>query len=119
MFYWHFRWLWHYLWAGCIFSQNLAVERSDKLLKTLILSNPKQFMPVLPDSTSLFQGLFQEISETIPFSIRSRKELLKTFPSEAFSERNLPKDFQNIMLKTGRELFPISGSGFSWELQLR
>jgi site-specific recombinase len=45
------------------------------------------------------------------------KELLKTFLSEAFSERNLQKDYQNIMLKTGRELYPISGSGFSLELR--
>jgi hypothetical protein len=94
------------------FSQKLAIERSDKLLKDLDPLNPKQFfMPVLPDFIFLFQGLFQEISEQFCF-IRFRKELLKTFPSENSSVRNLPKVFQNIMLKTGRELYLISGLGY-------
>jgi hypothetical protein len=96
------------------------VERSDKLLKDL---DPFKSKAILHASIA---GFYLFISGIISGNIGNNsvfyqipKELPKTFPSEAFSGKNLPKDFQNIMLKTGRESFPISGSGFSWGLQLR
>jgi hypothetical protein len=65
-----------------------------------------------------FQGLFQEISETIPCSIRFRKELQKPFHQKLFGKK-FAKGLSKYYAKNWPELYPISGSGFSWEQQLR
>jgi hypothetical protein len=69
-----------YLRTGCIFSQNLAIERSDKLLKDLDPLNPKLFFtPVLQDFIFSFQDYFRKYRKQFGVLSDSGKNCEKYF----------------------------------------
>ena len=96
------------------FSQNLAVERSDKLLKDL---DPFKSKAILHASIAgfylLFPGLFLEISGTILCFIRYRRELPKPFHQKLFGKK-FAKGLSKYYAKTGGNHFQFLVWGFPW-----
>jgi site-specific recombinase len=95
------------------FSQNLAIERSDKLLKDL---DPFKSKAILH---ACIAGFYLFISGIISGNIGNNsvfyqipERIAKSISISRLFGKNLPKDYPNITLKTGPELYPTSGSGY-------
>jgi hypothetical protein len=76
------------------FSQNLAIERSDKLLKDLDPFKSKAILHCIAGFYLFISGIISGISETIRCSIRFRKELRKVFPSVVYSVKICQRTIQ-------------------------